>query len=120
MRDFEATRNRPAPLDVAALQQSFADIARHRGWVQLHAPKNLAAAISVEAGELLALLQWLEPAASERARLDQDLLAAVGSEVADVMLYCLALCQRLDLDPATLLADKTAANRQRFLGAGDD
>ena len=120
MRDFDAARNRPAALDVAALQDSFAEIAERRGWRELHTPKNLAAAISVEAGELLALFQWLEPGASERAQLDSEQLAAAGSELADVMLYCLALCRRLELDPAALLTQKAAANQQRFLGPADD
>lgn len=39
--------------DISSLTQSLRDFAKAREWEQFHSPKNLAAALSVEAAELL-------------------------------------------------------------------
>ncbi len=39
--------------DLHALQRRLADFAAARDWGQYHTPKNLAAALSVEASELV-------------------------------------------------------------------
>ena len=43
----------------ASLTQALRDFACARDWAQFHSPKNLAAALSVEAAELLEHFQWL-------------------------------------------------------------
>jgi NTP pyrophosphatase (non-canonical NTP hydrolase) len=81
-----AKRARPgkAP-SLAALRQALRDFAAERDWDQFHTPKNLAAALSVEAAELLEHFQWLT--AAESAALPPEKLAAVREEIADVLLY---------------------------------
>mgnify|MGYP000863326669 CR=1 FL=1 len=60
-----AKRARPgkAP-SLAALRQALRDFAAERDWDQFHTPKNLAAALIVEAAELLEHFQWLTAAES--------------------------------------------------------
>ena len=41
------------------LRNQLRDFADAREWNQFHSPKNLAIALSVEAGELLEHFQWL-------------------------------------------------------------
>ncbi len=46
--------------DLLELRNALRAFALDRDWDQFHSPKNLAAALSVEAGELLEHFQWLK------------------------------------------------------------
>lgn len=102
-------------IDGAAVVAAFAEVAAARGWQPLHTPKNLACALAVEAGELLRLFQWSDSG--------QELTAgqrgAVAGEVADVLMYLLALCEQLGIDPQQAVQDKIAHNRARFIDGVD-
>ncbi len=67
-----------------------------RDWESFHTPKNLAMALAGEAGELLAEFQWLTP--EESASLDEESLARVSSEMADVATYLIRLADVLGVD----------------------
>ncbi len=100
-------------MTIAELFDHFLNIAEENDWRQFHTPKNLASAISVEAGELLEHFQWLS---------DGDFPAdieAAGDEIADIFMYLVALCDRLDLDLEQLIQKKTAANEARFTGVDE-
>ena len=60
-----------------------------RDWAQFHTPANLAKSISIEANELLECFQWSD----ENYDLD-----AVKEELADVIVYCVDLIERLGLE----------------------
>ena len=53
LRDEEAT--------IAWLREMMREFLREREWEKFHLPRNLAASVAVEAGELLELFQWLTP-----------------------------------------------------------
>jgi dCTP diphosphatase len=75
----------------ADLQQRLRDFARARKWEKYHTPRNLAALISSEAGELLALFRWDQDALVEdRERVEQEL--------ADVLLGILRFADIADID----------------------
>ncbi|MEV6107716.1 nucleotide pyrophosphohydrolase [Streptomyces sp. NPDC051940] len=101
-------------LDVPALQQRLVDFAAARDWEQYHTPKNLVAALSVEASELVEIFQWLTPEESARVMDDPDSAFRVTDEVADVLAYLLRLCTVLDVDPLEALAAKIERNELRF------
>lgn len=44
--------------ELEALQKTLRAFARERDWAQFHSPKNLAAALSIEAAGLLEHFQW--------------------------------------------------------------
>ncbi|MFF6878193.1 nucleotide pyrophosphohydrolase [Streptomyces sp. NPDC012474] len=102
------------PLDVAGLQRRLADFAAVRNWQQYHTPKNLAAALSVEASELVEIFQWLTPEESARVMADPDTAHRVTDEVADVLAYLLQLCDVLGIDPLAALDAKIDRNERRF------
>ncbi len=79
-----------------------------------HTPKNLAAALSVEASELLEIFQWLTPEESARVMEDPGTAHRVTDEVADVLAYLLQLCEVLGVDPLPALAAKIDRNEHRF------
>ncbi|MEU3691844.1 nucleotide pyrophosphohydrolase [Streptomyces narbonensis] len=100
--------------DVAALQRRLAEFAAARDWQPYHTPKNLAAALSVEASELLEIFQWLTPEQAERVMEDPESAHRVADEVADVLAYLLQFCEVLGVDPLVALAAKIDRNEVRF------
>ncbi|MGK5500232.1 nucleotide pyrophosphohydrolase [Streptomyces sp. URMC 125] len=102
------------------LQRSLAGFAAARHWQQYHTPKNLTAALSVEAAELVEIFQWLTPEQSVRVMDDPERAARVADEVADVLAYLLQLCEVLGIDATEALAAKIERNEHRFPVAESD
>lgn len=102
----------PSPDALVELRDALRAFAAERDWDRFHAPKNLAAALIVEAAELLEPFQWLTEAESQA--LPDDTLAAVRQEMADVLLYLVRLADRLDVDLAQAARDKIALNAVRY------
>jgi NTP pyrophosphatase (non-canonical NTP hydrolase) len=102
------------PLDLARLQRRLAEFAAARNWQPYHTPKNLVAALSVEASELVEIFQWLTPEESERVMDDPGRAHRVTDEVADVLAYLLQFCEVLGIDPLAALAAKIDRNEHRF------
>lgn len=94
------------------LAQQLRDFARARDWEQFHAPKNLACALSVEAGELLEHFQWLTEQQSRELSADQR--EAVAMEMADVLLYLIQLASSLGVDLAEAAHRKIELNASRY------
>jgi NTP pyrophosphatase (non-canonical NTP hydrolase) len=99
---------------VERLQRRLVEFAAARRWQPYHTPKNLAAALSVEASELLEIFQWLTPEQAERVMDDPGSAHRVRDEVAVVLAYLLQLCARLGVDPLEALAAKIDRNELRF------
>lgn len=102
------------PQDLAALQRRLADFAAARRWQPFHTPKNLAAALSVEAGELLEIFQWLTPEQAAAVMDDPDTAHRVRDETADVLAYLLQFCEVLGVDLLAALSAKIDRNELRF------
>ncbi|MGH4032318.1 nucleotide pyrophosphohydrolase [Actinomycetota bacterium Odt1-20B] len=101
-------------LDVAGLQRRLAEFAAARNWQPYHTPKNLAAALSVEASELVEIFQWLTPDESARVMADPESAHRVTDEVADVLAYLLQFCEVLGIDALAALDAKIDRNERRF------
>ncbi|WP_330337316.1 nucleotide pyrophosphohydrolase [Streptomyces sp. NBC_00557] len=106
------------PLDLARLQRRLAEFAAARNWQPYHTPKNLVAALSVEASELMEIFQWLTPEESARVMDDPGTAHRVTDEVADVLAYLLQFCHVLGIDPLAALDAKIDRNEQRFPAGG--
>lgn len=85
---------------------------RERDWEQFHTPKNLAVAISVEAGELLERFQWTVDGTEAGASAER--LQAVKHELADVAIYLTYLANDLDVDIDACVQEKLAVNRLKY------
>ncbi|MBB4895587.1 NTP pyrophosphatase (non-canonical NTP hydrolase) [Streptomyces olivoverticillatus] len=105
--------------DLKALQRRLADFAAARDWQPFHTPKNLAAALSVEASELVEIFQWLTPEESARVMESPATAGRVEDEVADVLAYLLQFCEVLGIDPQAALSAKIDRNERRFPVAGE-
>jgi dCTP diphosphatase len=98
--------------DLHPLIQSLRAFAKERDWEQFHSPKNLACALSVEAAELLEHFQWLTEEQSRTLMADKKQL--VAAEAADVFLYLLQLCDKLNIDLIQAAQHKLAANGEKY------
>lgn len=94
------------------LRVRLAEFAAKRDWDQFHNPKNLAMALAGEAGELVEHFQWLT--FEQSANLPQETRAEVALEAADVLLFLLRLCDKLDIDLAAAAEKKLALNAKKY------
>lgn len=76
-----------------------------RDWDQFHTPENLAKSISIEAGELLECFQWNSTEFNREHVLE---------ELADVMNYCLVMCDRLGVDAGEIILAKLEKNIAKY------
>jgi NTP pyrophosphatase (non-canonical NTP hydrolase) len=97
-----------------ALKEEIRAFAQARDWEQFHTPKNLAMAITGEAGELAAEFQWLTAQESELEALSDEQLEAIELEIADVQIYLLRLADLLRVDIPVVVRRKLEINESRF------
>jgi NTP pyrophosphatase (non-canonical NTP hydrolase) len=95
---------------IAALRKFVAD----RDWQQFHDPKNLAMLVASEAGELLAEYRWVRGEEADAHSRQPQARARIAAEVADVGIGLLLLCDRIGLDLPQAMAEKLAANAERY------
>jgi dCTP diphosphatase len=98
--------------DLETLRDQLREFAAARDWDQFHSPKNLAMALSAEAGELLEIFQWLTEAQSRS--LAPEAHAAASEEIADVLLYLIRLGDQLGIDPVAAAQRKLVANAKKY------
>ena len=98
--------------DLESLRNQLRTFAAERDWDQFHSPKNLAAALAVEAAELLEHFQWLTEAESQQLR--PEALAAVRAEVADVLLYLIRISDKLGIDLIAAANAKIVLNAEKY------
>ena len=98
--------------DLESLRDQLRTFASERDWDQFHSPKNLAAALAVEAAELLEHFQWLTEAQSEQ--LPPEVLNEVRAEVADVLLYLIRISNKLGIDLIAAANAKIVLNAEKY------
>lgn len=89
--------------DVLLVLKKFRD---ERDWEQFHNPKDLALAISIEAGELLEQYLWKNP---EEANVEK-----VKEELADIFAFSLLLADKYNFDIKTIILDKIESNAKKY------
>ena len=98
--------------DLESLRDQLRTFASDRDWNQFHSPKNLAAALAVEASELLEHFQWLTEAQSQQ--LPPETLNEVSAEVADVLLYLIRISDKLGIDLIAAANAKILLNAEKY------
>lgn len=76
-----------------------------RNWNQFHTPENLAKSVVLESAELLENFQW------EHVREDRE---NIKDEIADIVGYCLLLCDHYGFDLETILKEKIEKNEKKY------
>ncbi len=99
---------------VGSLRAEIVDFVEERNWEQYHAPKSLAMSIAIEAAEIMEHFQWVSNEESQAMVRNEQARAQVADEMADVLIYCLALANQADIDISTAVKAKLERNRSRF------
>jgi len=77
-----------------------------RDWAQFHNAKDLAAGLSIEAGELLEQFLWKQPKEADPAK--------VQAELADVLIFALLLAHEQKIDLTQAITQKLAENAAKY------
>lgn len=92
--------------ECAEITKALIDFRNERDWEQFHNSKDLALAISIEAGELLEAFLWKR---HEDANVDK-----IKEELADVIAYSLLLAEKYNLDIKEIVLDKIKRNAEKY------
>lgn len=77
-----------------------------RDWEQFHNPKDLALAISVEAGELLELFLWKD---AEKANIEK-----VKEELSDIFNFAFLIAHKYGFDVKEIILEKIKKNNEKY------
>jgi NTP pyrophosphatase (non-canonical NTP hydrolase) len=97
---------------LAQLTQAIIDFRDARDWKQFHTPKDIAAALAIEAAELQEVFLW-----KNSAQLEEALTAKrehIEQEVADIASYLLLFCSELDIDLDQAIRKKLELNKTKY------
>ncbi|WP_407898209.1 nucleotide pyrophosphohydrolase [Ferrigenium sp. UT5] len=92
--------------DTREITQALLQFRDERDWAQFHNPKDLALALSIEAGELLESFLWKS---AEQANPNE-----IQEELADVFAYAFLLADGYDLDVKQIVLDKIKKNALKY------
>lgn len=92
--------------DIDEILGRIREFNRERDWDQFHNGKDLAVALSIEAGELLECFLWKRP---EEADVDK-----VREELADVLSYAFQVADRYGLDIREIMLEKIRRNAEKY------
>lgn len=104
----------PLPSDLQQLVREILQFRDARDWQQFHTPRNLAAALSIEAAELQELMLWKSDVEVEQLQRDPAKRDALRHELADVLIYALLLAHTLGEEPARVIREKLAHNTAKY------
>lgn len=101
-------------MDFEKLKSKVKHFVRERDWEKYRTPKDIAIDIAVEAGELLEIFQWMKDSEMDKIKENEQLMARIKSEVADVISACLNMANALDLDVADMVLAKLKKDEKRY------
>jgi NTP pyrophosphatase (non-canonical NTP hydrolase) len=85
-----------------------------RDWAQFHTPRNLAAAVAVEAAEIQEIMLWRTDVEVSKMLSEPGRKAELSAEIADVLIFALLLCHESDIDPIDAIQAKLAQNAIKY------
>ncbi len=99
---------------VSTLKKRVAVFRDKRDWLKFHNPKDLSAAIAIEAAELQEVFLWKDSLTAETVRHNKGQLASVQEEMADVAIYLLSLSDVLGIDLDDAVTAKLKRNAAKY------
>lgn len=92
--------------DIQIITEELIKFRNERDWEQFHNPKDLALAISIEAGELLELFLWKK---AEEAKAEK-----VKEELADIFAFAFLLADKYGFDVKDIVLEKIKKNNEKY------
>ena len=99
---------------VKTLREEVREFVKERDWEKYHSPKSLSMSIAIEAAEIMEHFQWYGTEESRALVKDEAMRTLVAEEVADVIIYCLALANQAEFDISTAVRSKLESGRHRY------
>lgn len=99
-------------MEIKKIKEIIKKFSEDRDWEQFHSPKNLSMALSVEASELLEIFQWLTE--EESYKLSDSKKQHTKEEVADIAIYLLRICMKLDINLEEAILEKMKKNEEKY------
>ena len=94
------------------LQDKIIEFRDERDWSQFHDLKNLAEAISIEAGELLELFLWKRT--TNAGDMSATELKRSREEIADIFIFMTYFCHETKIDLLDAVDAKLSANSEKY------
>lgn len=99
-------------MDINNLNKRLENFTKARDWDKYHSPKNLAMALTGEVGELNEIFQWLTE--EESYTLDKKVMQEAKEEVADITIYLLKICTKLNINLEAAVLEKIKINEEKY------
>ena len=99
-------------MNMQKIEAIIKDFSEQRDWEKFHNPKNLSMALSVEASELLEIFQWLE--LEQANNLSDDKKEHAKQEIADIAVYLIRMCMKLDINLENAIIEKMKLNEKKY------
>lgn len=99
-------------MDIQKIKQRIQKFSDDRDWNTHHNPKNLVMALNGEVGELNEIFQWLD--FEESLNLPPDVLEHTKEEVADIAIYLIRICMKLDINLEEAIQNKMTKNEAKY------
>lgn len=101
-------------INLQKIRKAQRQFTKEREWEKFHTPKNIAAALAVEASELLEIFLWLSDKDSGKVMKSAKLGQAVRHEIADVFYWVCRLADRLEIDLESAFWEKMEQNKKKY------
>ncbi|MBK8983156.1 MAG: DUF2075 domain-containing protein [Ignavibacteria bacterium] len=92
--------------EIKEITEEILKFRNERDWKQFHNAKDLALAISIEAGELLELFLWKKADEADEEK--------VKEEIADIMIYALLISEKYGFDVREIVLEKIESNKEKY------
>ena len=92
--------------DIEEITKKLIRFRNERDWEQFHNSKDLALAISIEAGELLELFLWKNPSEADKEK--------IKNELADIFAFAFFLANNYGLDVKQIILDKLEESGKKY------
>ncbi|MCK1974392.1 nucleotide pyrophosphohydrolase [Bacillus safensis] len=91
------------------LKKAVLHFRNERDWGKFHNAKDLVISLNLEAAELLENFQWKSSEEATETKTEE-----IKEEVADIMIYLLLLCDKLDINLEDAVHSKLKMNEKKY------
>ncbi len=99
-------------MNIEQIKQRIKKFSDDRNWDEFHNPKNLVMALNGEVGELNEIFQWLN--FEESMNLPDDVKEHTKEEIADIAIYLIRICMKLDINLEEAILSKMTKNEAKY------
>ncbi len=99
---------------IEQLREKIDKFSEERNWNDGSNGKNLAMALTVEAGELLEIFMWKHSDEADEIRNNSSEFTHLKEEIADIFWYLMRICNHYEIDLTDAVFDKAIKNAKKY------